>query len=501
MNSPQASWRERIQGAHSIRELAMGVWRSLSPLLSDSLILSAGTALGASATILASPIITRLYDPSVFGMFAVYGSLLGLATPVASLRYETAIPIEKDDAHAANLLVVSVAIALLMSVVAGGVVFLYPEILSYFGKGPGLKRYLILLPIAYLCTGVYQALSGWAVRNRAFTQISRTRISQSVGCAGVQLSVGALNGSPWGLFSGDLVSRAGGTGLLLTHLVKTWPAGAFSLRTCGATMRRYVRFPLFTTWASVLTMAGSQLPVLILSRSFSLEVAGWYALTSRVLGTPSSLVGQALGQAFLGHAARLKHQKGELRAMTESTAGWVFLIALPVFLFIGLEGKQLFAAVFGARWAPAGVYAQILAPLFCLWMVASPLNHLLTIREWQGTTVGISFLHCTLTIAALYTGIWMKSAEIGITALGIGLFFLTVVNLQRLFHAGYSGWGRVLRRIAPMAGCALLAVFPVAFANRSPSLWAIGIRFLVSGVLYSSLVRTWRLYPSAAWSD
>ena len=275
-------------------------------------------------------------------------------------------------------------------------------------------------------------------------------------------------------------------------------AGALSIRTSLAMTRRYVRFPLFT--GGVLTLAGSQLPILILARSFGLEAAGWYALTSRVLGTPSSLIGQAFGQAFLGHAAYLGQQKDELRAMTESTAGWAFLVGLPVFTFIGVEGRGLFTAVFGTRWATAGIYAQLLAPMFCLWFVASPLSHLLTIREWQGSTLAFSLLHCVITVACLYSGIWMKSPQIAIAALGIGLFFLTAANLQRFFRAGYSGWGRVLRQIVPMAACTALAIVPISFAIRSPALWAIVTRFMASSALYFFLVASWKLYPSLSWN-
>ena len=165
----------------------------------DSIVLSAGTALGASATILSAPIISRLYSPATFGTFAVFVALLALVTPMGSLRYESAIPIEKDDLSAANLLMVSIAIALLFPVIVAVIAIWHPGIVSYFGKGPGLKRFSILLPIAFWCTAVYQVLSSWAVRSRAFQQIARTRVSQSVRSVGVQLSVGFLNGSAWGL--------------------------------------------------------------------------------------------------------------------------------------------------------------------------------------------------------------------------------------------------------------------------------------------------------------
>lgn len=476
------------------------MWRSLSPVLSDSVIMSAGTILGSGATILIAPLLSRLYEPTAFGMLAVYVSLLALAAPVSSLRYEAALPIEKDDATAANLLVVCIALAFLTSGIAGGISIWYPQLISRWAKDPGLNRYLVLLPVAFWFSAVYQILSSWAIKSRAFQQIARTRISQSVGSAGIQLATGAMSGSVWGLFAGDLVGRAAGTGVLARHLIKTWPVGSISFKAARLVMRRYIKFPLLTTWASVLTMAGAQLPVLILSRSFGLEAAGWYALTSRVLGTPSSLVGMALGQAFLGHAAHLSSRKNELRALTESTAGWVFAVGLPVFLFIGLEGRGLFVVAFGPRWADAGLYAQLLAPLFCLWMVASPLNHLLTIREWQGTTVGLSILHCAFTVGALYYGILVKSATAGIAALGVALFLLTAANLQRLFAAGYTGWGRILRRVAPMAACAALAIGPVALLIRSPALWGVTVRFLAAGGIYLSLLRVWKLYPSDLWN-
>lgn len=477
------------------------MWRSLSPVLSDSVIMSAGTILGSGATILIAPLLSRLYEPSTFGMLAVYVSLLALAAPVSSLRYEMALPIERDDDAAANLLVVSITLAILTSAVCGGIAIWYPGLISRFAKDPGLNRYLLLLPVAFLFTAVYQVLSSWAVRTRAFQQIARTRVSQSVGCAGIQLSTGALSGSAWGLFAGDLVGRAAGTGVLFRHLMKTWPACSISFKAASLVMRRYVKFPMLTTWASVLTMAGSQLPVLILSRSFGLEVAGWYALTSRVLGTPSSLVGQALGQAFLGHAAHLRHNERELRTLTESIAGWVFLLGLPVFLFIGVEGKGLFGAVFGAPWAVAGVYAQFLAPMFCLWMVASPLNNLLTIREWQGTTVAISVLHSAITVASMYVGIRWKSPDAAIAGLGLGLFLMCAGNLERLFRAGYSNWARVLKRVAPMAVCAILSVVPVGLAIRNVALWGVAVRLLVSGLLYLVLIRAGKFYPSAAWNE
>src|SRR6202035_1547279 len=107
-------------------------------------------------------------------------------------------------------------------------------------------------------------------------------------------------------------------------------------------------------------------PMLLLARFFGLEAAGFYALSSRVLTTPSSLLGGALGQAFLGHAASLGSEKDELRRVTERITIGMFACGLPVFLFVMAEGGHLFTPIFGQRWLVAGIYAQRLSPWFLL---------------------------------------------------------------------------------------------------------------------------------------
>jgi len=485
----------------TLRNAAASRWRTLNPVVTGSIVLSTGTILGGAAITLSAPIITRLYGPSNYGMLAVYASLLALATPLASLSYEMAIPIEKEDGTAANLAAVSLAIAFL---IAGAVAFFSigpVDLIPKLTKTPGLRPYLLFLPIAFAFTAVYQVLNSWALRTHAFARIARTRATQSIGSATVQLSVGAVTGSPWGLFAGDLVGRAGGTGVLFKHALRTWPSGSVSVDGVKYALRRYARFPLFASWAAVLTMAGTQLPVLMLSRYFGLEIAGWYALTSRVLGTPNSLVGQTLGQAFLARAARLGKQEHNLRELTEATTGWVFLAGLPLFTFITLEGPRLFATLFGPRWAVSGTYAQRLAPLAFIWFVASPISSLLNIREWQRATLAFSLAECAVTLLALYAGLWRHSPEFGITLLGIGMFVLTAINMELGFRAGYTSWMRLVKLMAPLFACAAFASTAVFLAIQSSTIGALTSRFLLFSALYFLLVWMCRLYPSASWKS
>jgi O-antigen/teichoic acid export membrane protein len=60
-------------------------------------VLVGGTATAQVISILASPVLTRLYTTEDFGLLAVYGSIIGIVGVIASLRYELAIPIAETD--------------------------------------------------------------------------------------------------------------------------------------------------------------------------------------------------------------------------------------------------------------------------------------------------------------------------------------------------------------------------------------------------------------------
>ena len=109
-----------------------------SPFASDILKLVSGTAFAQIITILASPILTRLYSPEAFGFLAIFISITSIVGVIACMRYELAIMLPKSDEKAANLL----ALCLLSVVAISGLTV--PAL--YFGsdaiisllKAPGL---------------------------------------------------------------------------------------------------------------------------------------------------------------------------------------------------------------------------------------------------------------------------------------------------------------------------------------------------------------------------
>lgn len=79
-------------------------------------LLVGGTAGAQLLMIGATPIITRLYQPSDYGILATFTAILGLVNVISCLRYELAIPLPKKSEDAYNLVALSIIIVIILSI-------------------------------------------------------------------------------------------------------------------------------------------------------------------------------------------------------------------------------------------------------------------------------------------------------------------------------------------------------------------------------------------------
>lgn len=410
-----------------------------SRLARDATLLAGGTALGQGVVVLASPILTRLYTPEDFGVLAVYTSILGILAVVASLRYEFAIPLAKDDETAAKLLILSLAIVLGMSLLIGVGVLLGGDWIAAWSNASTLRSYIWLLPLGLLGSGMYQALNYWITREKHFTLLGYTRVLRAFGQVGVQTLGGVFSRDAFGLIVGFVVGQFLGVGSLLRKV--RLPRKEIRLEKWVEVVRRYKNFPLYTTWASLVNVVGTQVPPVLFARYFSVDTAGFFTLTMRILGLPASLVGQAVGQVFYPMIAERGDNPVGVRVMIERTATGLLVVAFPVFAFVGLWGPEFFVIAFGEAWAEAGRYAQYLAPWLFLSFISSPLSLFVLVKEKQRQAFWIALYEAFLRLFAIWVGGHWDSPDWAVKFYaGAGLIISTI----------YIGW--VLR----LAGSSLI---------------------------------------------
>lgn len=341
-------------------------------------ILAGSSALGRLVLMLAALVLVRQYTVADFGILQIYMSLLMLMVPASSLRYDGAIVIPKDDETAAVLLVLALFFSGLFTLACGVLLFL-PRALFPAAWKP-LAPYLWLLVPGFLGTSLYQALSYWAIRTKAYAQLARTRITQALWQASAQVAFGLFGLGALGLIVGDAAGRAAGTGSLASSMWREnsrW-FRAIRLPHLIEAARSYKNFPRISAVSSIVNAAGSSVPMLLVATLYGPRVMGWFGMVDKVLTVSVSLVGQAVSQVYMQEAASLAHGDAvQLQALfRRTTFKLIPWGAIPATLML-LAGPALFTFAFGPEWREAGIYARILSlnlfATFAIWPLMSTL--------------------------------------------------------------------------------------------------------------------------------
>jgi len=395
------------------------------------IVLAGGTAFGQAITVLVSPILTRLYKPEDFGVLAVYSSVLGILSVVASWRYELAIPLPEKDEDGVALVVLSLGIVVLMSIFVGLGSWLIGSKFVQWLKVQALRPYLWLLPIGMLLGGSYQVFNYWAVRKQAYNVIAKTKLRQGLGSAITQVTLGFLKSGPFGLIGGSIVGQSAGILTLSDLLFKKHKESLQFIKpeNIKKMALRYQRFPKFSAFGSLVNTAGLQLPSILLAFYYGPQVAGWFALAQRVLGVPMNLLGQAISQVYLGTGSRLVHEDVKsLRSLFIRSAIRLFLIGSPIMFTLAIGGPWLFIKIFGANWENAGKILQILTPAILLQFVAAPLSQTVNLLEHQHWQLNWDLFRLILVFSSIFLSYHFgKSPWVAILLYSLSMTFAYIV--------------------------------------------------------------------------
>ena len=349
------------------------------------LTLFTGTVIAQAIPIAISPILTRLYSPEEFGLFALYMGLAAVLSVIVTGRYDLAVMLPKDDDAAANLVILSLVISVIVSLLTLGVIFLTSSnIASVLGK-PEIEKWLFLLPITIFLIGIYQSLNSWNNRKKRYATLAKNRIYQSSSISLAQVSGGLISGSGFLLIIGDLIGKIISTFILA---FKTWKLDSSKFLNTKKSKKwtlakRYKKFPIFDTGATLANVSAYQMQNILFPIFYGLASAGFYFLVIRVLQAPLSLISASLTDVYKQKLTDPKTTDDDLKRYYKKMFVFLFSTGLPLLVVFMLIGKTLFSLVFGSEWRVAGEYAIILAPMFFIRFIASPLSYFLYLKEKQ----------------------------------------------------------------------------------------------------------------------
>lgn len=383
-----------------------------------------GGALGAQALpLLAAPLITRLCTPAEMGAFSVWLGVVAVAAIGATLRLETAMVVD----HAPEAQQTCFGVVCDTATITACVVTLIAGI-GHLAGGPMFAALpwsaILTLGVGTWLTAMFQTTLAYATSHRAFGKAARARVIGAGTIALAQLALLYATGGGLALLAGQLIGLAAGLIAAQRLLAPPPLRSGTSITSAGrAYLHRHRAFWRFSLPSNLLNALVGQLPLLMIGMRHGPVAAGLFALTQRVLAAPISLLAASVLEVFKRQSVHDFQTLGNCSHAYRYTFKTLLLLGIGPSVVLFLFSPTLFASMFGEAWRPAGALAQILAPLYFLNFIASPLSYVFFVAGkqkielvWQVAlfvmTVGVFLAPGTLQQSAMryalgYSGLYL----------------------------------------------------------------------------------------------
>jgi O-antigen/teichoic acid export membrane protein len=348
------------------------------------LTLMTGTTIAQAIPIAISPILTRIYSPADFGLFALFIAITSIFGSIANGRYELAIMLPKKDEDAINIVALGFIITSIMSITLLLFVVIFNDFFTNLLNNEEIALWLYFVPLTVFFTGFWNVLNYFHNRKKMYKEIANATILKSIILTILQLTLGFMKQGAFGLMTGQMASQLFSTTRLFINILKekSLIEKISKVKIIGLA-KRYKNFPKFSMWAVLANTSSTHVTNILISSFFNMATLGFYSLVQRVLAAPSTLIGAAVGQVFFQEATKERHKTGKAVKSFDGTIKKLFFIGVPSFGILFFFVEDIFSIVFGEEWLVAGTYAKTLMPLFFIRFVVATVSHINNVFELQ----------------------------------------------------------------------------------------------------------------------
>lgn len=403
-----------------------------SEMLRNLTVLTGGTIFAQAIPIAISPILSRLYSPEDFGVWALYISFVSFLSVLSTGRYQFAIMLPKNDDDAVNILGLSFSILLIFCVLLELLIVLLFDVFQQFEAIKKIEFWIYFLPISIFLVSSISILNTWNTRKKKFKNIVFSKVGQTTTTSIVNVGVGIskneiklenlpafLIDTPKNLESVKasklgIKGLIGGTiiGQLIGLLALSYNFFKYSFQSVKSidkskfkwTVRKYKDFPTINTFHALIDNIQSSGVSLMVVYFFNAHVLGLYSYAYRMIQSPLGMITSSYSQVFFQRSAELNANGEKVFPLFKKTLKIFILIGLPIFFVLGVFAQDIFAFVFGDEWRESGTYVQILAPWFFMNFLLSPMGQIPIILNKQKEVFLYSIIGNILILLSISIG-------------------------------------------------------------------------------------------------
>lgn len=348
------------------------------------MVLMSGTMISQALPLALIPILTRLYTPEDFGVYALYLALLGFFASIISGRYELSIMLPQEESDAEELLWLSLLITLFLSLLLLFGVYFFREGVAEFLGNPEISDWLYFLPLSVFLTGSYQCFKYWCNRSKNYKFIASSAVARSFGSSSVNLAAGLKSFGVLGLIFGNVIGNIVATVILFKKASQSISLSPRKVKLVRLKVqaKKYINFPKFDAPAALVYATYTNMTLIFFNKFFESSVAGFYFMANRLLRLPFSFFISAFTDVFY---QRLSNELDKADIPEELNVLTIKLIKVVCFPFFGLVylSEVYVPILFGDKWFELYKYiAMISLPIFFT-LCLSPYSHVLKVYDRQ----------------------------------------------------------------------------------------------------------------------
>lgn len=354
-------------------------------------VLTTGNLIAQMIPFLILPLYTRMYVPEMFALQALLQVGMLFLAPIATGYYEWAAPSARHQREARALATIAMGSALAVCLLSFLVIATLRDSLAAQFNLQAMGRWIYAYPVIILATATSSISNYWLLRTGNFKRQSINRVVLTAAAAIIALTLGFFHVS-----EGLLIGFCGGTVISAIWAIRQ--AYHCGLRTelhlppryFLKIIKQYREFPIYGGIPSAFNNLAAQVPLLIITSTYTLGMAGHYAVVRGLLSSGTGLISVCIGQVILKHFADLIHTGQPLWPYYKKISIWIFLVALVVTLGTYFVGPWFFGMYLGKNWQDSTEILRMLSINVLFWlvgpsvaMVAVAIKKLRMIALWQ----------------------------------------------------------------------------------------------------------------------
>jgi len=383
-----------------------------------------GTSIAQLIPILLIPVLSRIYTPEEFGVYAVFLSLYVVLTSFATGRYEYAILLPKREDHAKDVFRLSVSVACMVSLIVLVLMVFLNEWIAGIFNVPEISVWLYLLPACVLLFGLFMSLSYYLNRLQKYGAIAAGKATQASGMGFSQVGFGLIPMGFSGLILGKVAGEFFGAFVLWFQKKKISEAEKYGISPGRLLFfaKKYRDFPVYNAPHSLFNNISSNIPIFLFVRYFGESLTGLYSMAVKATHMPVQIIANSFGQVFSRKISEYYREGQDIHDFFKKTVLSLALFAVIPFGLIAVFGPEIFTFILGPEWEMTGVIVRYITPWIYLAFIVGPLAFIPMMLNRQRKAMIIEIIYMLLRLAGILFGIYSSDFILAVqlfTATGV----------------------------------------------------------------------------------